>query len=143
MTADPDAAARRLAAIVNSSDDAIVSKDLNGIVQSWNASAERIFGYTAAEMIGQSILKIIPLERRGEEEQVLSRIRRRHSSGSTWTGRARHSNSDPAKFHKLGKSRHCCGLTPWIRQSSPSRKMQAPSGPSCRARPVREAFKRA
>jgi PAS domain S-box-containing protein len=66
----------RLAAIVESSDDAIVSKDLNGIVVTWNQGAERLFGYTAADMIGQSILRIIPDERRGEEEQVLSRIRR-------------------------------------------------------------------
>ncbi|HTL28522.1 MAG TPA: ATP-binding protein [Tepidisphaeraceae bacterium] len=65
-----------LAAIVTSSDDAIVSKDLNGIVQSWNASAERIFGHTADEMIGQSILKIIPPERSGEETEILNRLRR-------------------------------------------------------------------
>jgi PAS domain S-box-containing protein len=65
----------RLATIVESSDDAIVSKDLNGIVVTWNQGAERLFGYTAAEMIGQSILRIIPDERRGEEIQVLSRIR--------------------------------------------------------------------
>ncbi len=66
----------RLAAIVASSDDAIVSKDLNGIVQSWNEGAERIFGYPAAEMIGQSITKIIPPDRIDEEQQILSKIRR-------------------------------------------------------------------
>ncbi|WP_428940320.1 PAS domain S-box protein [Fontivita pretiosa] len=65
-----------LAAIVASSDDAIVSKDLNGIVRSWNAAAERIFGYSAQEMIGQSILKIIPPERPEEEQQILQRLRR-------------------------------------------------------------------
>jgi PAS domain S-box-containing protein len=70
-----DEAARRLAAIVASSDDAIISKDLNGIVQSWNAAAERMYGYTEAEMIGQSILRIIPIERHGEEEEVLRRLR--------------------------------------------------------------------
>jgi PAS domain S-box-containing protein len=64
-----------LAAIVLSSDDAIVSKDLNGIVQSWNPAAERLFGYTAAEMIGESITKMIPKERRDEETFVLGRIR--------------------------------------------------------------------
>jgi len=74
--AHSDASARRLAAIVTSSDDAIISKDLNGIVQSWNSAAERMFGYAEIEMVGQSILKIIPDERRSEEETVLSKIRR-------------------------------------------------------------------
>jgi PAS domain S-box-containing protein len=64
-----------LAAIVQSSDDAIISKDLNGIVTSWNAGAERVFGYTAAEMIGQPILKLIPEERQDEEVRILTRIR--------------------------------------------------------------------
>ncbi|MCP8885468.1 PAS domain S-box protein, partial [Devosia sp. XJ19-1] len=65
-----------LAALVESSNDAIISKTLDGIVTSWNASAERSFGYTADEMIGQSILKIIPLERHAEEELILECIRR-------------------------------------------------------------------
>ncbi len=65
-----------LAALVESSSDAIISKTLNGIVTSWNSSAERTFGYTADEMIGQSILKIIPPERHDEEELILGRIRR-------------------------------------------------------------------
>lgn len=66
---------RHLARIVDSSDDAIVSKDLNSIVTSWNAGAERIFGYTAEEMIGQSIRKIIPDDRQSEEDFVLGRVR--------------------------------------------------------------------
>ena len=66
--------ALRLAAIVASSDDAIVSKDLNSIVQSWNAGAERIFGYTAAEAIGRHISLIIPEDRIDEETHVISRI---------------------------------------------------------------------
>ncbi len=65
----------RLAAIVSSSDDAIISKDLNGIVQTWNRGAERIFGYTTEEAVGQSITMIIPHERLDEETHVLSRIR--------------------------------------------------------------------
>lgn len=72
-----DADARgRLAAIVESSVDAIVGKDLNGIVHSWNRSAERLFGYSAAEMIGRSITTIIPADRQDEERMILGRIGR-------------------------------------------------------------------
>jgi PAS domain S-box-containing protein len=67
--------ARRLAAIVASSDDAIVGKDLNSIITSWNLGAERIFGYTADEMIGTSIMRLIPPNRQEEEREILSRIR--------------------------------------------------------------------
>ena len=74
-----DRDARRLAAIVESSDDAIVSKDLNGVVMSWNRAAQRIFGYTPEEMIGQSIRVLIPPDLLSEEEEVLARIRRGQS----------------------------------------------------------------
>ena len=70
--ADPSA---RLAAIVASSDDAIISKDLNGDITSWNAAAERMFGYTAAEAVGQHITLIIPQDRRAEEDYVIGQIR--------------------------------------------------------------------
>ena len=64
-----------LAAIIDSSSDAIVSKDLDGIVQSWNRAAERMFGWTAEEMIGQSIRRLIPADRQQEEDSILSRVR--------------------------------------------------------------------
>ncbi len=69
----------RLAALVESSEDAIVSKDLNGIVTSWNPAAQRLFGFTAEEMIGQPILKIIPPELYGDETRILATIGRGES----------------------------------------------------------------
>ncbi|HVU16928.1 MAG TPA: PAS domain S-box protein [Candidatus Didemnitutus sp.] len=65
-----------LVAIVNSSDDAIIGKTLDGIITTWNAGAERIFGYAAAEIIGQPMMRLIPPDRAAEEPQILSRIAR-------------------------------------------------------------------
>jgi len=65
-----------LAAIVGSSDDAIISKTLEGFITSWNKSAERILGYTRDEMLGQHITKIIPIDRRDEETEIIERIKR-------------------------------------------------------------------
>ena len=70
-----ETARARLAAIIESSDDAIVSKDLNGIVQSWNRGAETIFGYLAEEMIGRPIAVLFPPERLHEEDMILGRLR--------------------------------------------------------------------
>ena len=67
---------QRLASIVEFSDDAIVSKDLDGIIKTWNLGAERLFGYTAEEVIGKSITLLIPMDRRDEECDILSRLRR-------------------------------------------------------------------
>lgn len=72
-------ASQRLAAIVESSDDAIVSKNLNGIVTSWNPSAEKMFGFTAQEMIGRPITTIIPPELRDDEARILATIARGES----------------------------------------------------------------
>ena len=66
--------AGELAAIVASSDDAILSKRLDGTIRSWNAAAERLYGYTAEEAIGQSVMLIVPEERRGEVDEILRRI---------------------------------------------------------------------
>jgi PAS domain S-box-containing protein len=71
-----EAVRARLAAIIESSDDVIMSKTLEGTITSWNHAAERLFGWTAAEAIGQSIMLIVPEDRRAEEETVLARIRR-------------------------------------------------------------------
>lgn len=65
-----------LAAIVESSDDAIISKDLNGVIMTWNNGAERLFGYTAKEAIGQPVTMLIPPDRLDEEPEILRRIRR-------------------------------------------------------------------
>jgi PAS domain S-box-containing protein len=65
----------RLAAVVEFSDDAIVTKTLDGVITTWNTSAERLFGYAAEEMIGQSIARLIPEDRLGEERDILRRLR--------------------------------------------------------------------
>jgi PAS domain S-box-containing protein len=93
VTATANFTAARLAAIVASSDDAIVSKNLDGVIQTWNAAAERMFGYTPEEAIGCHISLIIPKDRLSEEDHVLKQVRagigvahyetvRRHKDGS-------------------------------------------------------------
>ena len=65
-----------MAAVVESSDDAIVTKSLDGTIRTWNKAAERMFGYTAEEVIGQSILILIPYDREDEESKILERLRK-------------------------------------------------------------------
>src|SRR5438445_749886 len=74
--AEAEKAQRRLAAIIESSEDAIASKDLNGIITSWNNSAERLLGYTAEEIVGQPVMRIIASELHHDEHMILSKIRR-------------------------------------------------------------------
>lgn len=71
-----DKAIGLLASIVDSSDDTIISKTLDGVITTWNAGAERLFGYTAKEAVGQHMSLIIPLDRRDEEERILARLSR-------------------------------------------------------------------
>ena len=73
----------RLAAIIESSDDAIVSKTLEGVIKTWNKGAERIFGWKAEEVIGKPITIIMPEDRLGEEPDILARMRRGASESIT------------------------------------------------------------
>jgi len=82
-------AAAHLAAIIASADDAIASKTLDGVITSWNAAAERMFGYTADEAIGQSITIVIPPERLHEETDIIARLRRGETIGHFETERRR------------------------------------------------------
>ena len=89
-------AAGHLAAIVRSSDDAIISKDLAGTVTSWNQAAERLFGYRADEMIGQPVMKLLPDDRKDEERRILEKISRGETIETYETIRCR---KDGTQFH--------------------------------------------
>src|SRR5437773_10244347 len=78
-----------LAAIVESSDDAIIGKTLDSVIRTWNGGAERIFGYTAREIVGQSILVLIPPELHGEEQIIIERLSRNERSPYYETTRVR------------------------------------------------------
>jgi PAS domain S-box-containing protein len=84
-----DEARRRLAAIVESSEDAIIGKDIRGIITSWNAGAEKVFGYSEAEMVGQSISRLLPEDRLQEEREILACISRGGTVEHTETVRKR------------------------------------------------------
>jgi PAS domain S-box-containing protein len=87
-------AAQRLASIVATSDDAIVSKTLNGLILSWNRGAERLFGYSSEEAVGKSITMVIPTDRQHEESRILERIRRGERMESYETVRRRKDGSE-------------------------------------------------
>ena len=76
ITGAPAEKMAMLAAIIDSSDDAIVSKNLNGIITSWNKGAENIFGFSEQEAIGEHISLIIPQERLSEEEMIINKLKR-------------------------------------------------------------------
>lgn len=82
-----------LAAIVSSSEDAILSKDLDGIVTSWNKEAERLYGYSAQEMVGQSVARLFPSDRKAELTQIMEQIRRGERVGTYETTRLRKDGS--------------------------------------------------
>jgi two-component system sensor histidine kinase VicK len=93
MHAESDEARRQLAAIVESSDDAIISKDLDGTIKTWNHGAERLFGYAAHEIIGRSVLTLIPDDRKDEEPAIVARLRRGERVGHYETLRRRKDGS--------------------------------------------------
>src|ERR1041384_6795696 len=76
MFSEHEQSAAELAAIVESSEDAIISKDLEGCIRTWNAGAERVYGYTPAEAIGKPMTMLLPPERQDEETDILQRLRR-------------------------------------------------------------------
>ncbi len=90
---EKEASLRHLAAIIESSQDAIISKDIHGTITSWNKAAESIFGYTPQEMIGKSILTLIPSDRRDEEREILRRIQQGEKINSYETVRRRKDGS--------------------------------------------------
>jgi PAS domain S-box-containing protein len=114
-------AAQRLAAIVESSNDAIVGMNLDGVITSWNRAAERMFGYSAAEAIGQSITLIIPPDRRDEETLVLARVRagesveietlRQHKDGTSVPISLMVSPVKDARGHIVGASKIARDIT--------------------------------
>jgi PAS domain S-box-containing protein len=112
-----DIHAQQLASIVETSNDAIVSKDLNGIITSWNGGAERLFGYTVAEVLGKPVTLLIPPDRRAEEPEILERIRRGERVGCrqsgagafpTTTWRAHHSRWSRPSVVGLEQGSHDC-----------------------------------
>lgn len=113
-----DAGDNRFAQIVKSADDAIISKDLNGMVKTWNDGASRMFGYSADEMIGHSIRRIIPADLHYEEDAILEKIRtgqhiehyetrRRRKSGEEFIASIRISPVKNSRGKILGASKDC------------------------------------
>ena len=128
-------ALQRLAAIVEHCNDAVIGKSLDGIIMSWNAAAERLYGYTAEEAIGQSISLIVPADRQAELDQMTERLKhgepvrpletvrvRKDGSASIFRSRSRRSRTPTAKWSALPKSRETSAT---------------PSGPGMRSKATR------
>jgi two-component system sensor kinase FixL len=135
-SSQPDADRSRLAAIVDSSDDAIISKDLDGVVTSWNYAAERLFGYTSVEMIGRPIITIFPPDRVSEEAAILARIGRGERVNRYETVRRHRDGRDihvsliispikDANGRIIGASKIIQDLTEWQSQERRIRGLQA------------------
>ena len=101
----------RLAAIVDSSDDAIISKTLDGTITAWNRGAEKVFGYPAAEIVGKSMLMLLPPERLNEEFDILARIRRGESVEHFETVRVRKDGTNIDVSVTLSPIRDANGVT--------------------------------
>jgi PAS domain S-box-containing protein len=127
-----------LAAIIDSSDDAIVSKTLDGIITSWNRGAEKLFGYTANEALGQPIFLIIPENRIAEEHDVLARLRRGEKIDHFETVRRRKDGRDVHISLTVSPIRDAPGTHRWRVQSG-ARYQRART----RARAARAAARRA
>src|SRR3546814_2852075 len=105
-----DEIAQRLAAIVESSDDAILAKDLDGTITSWNRGAERLFGYRAAEIVGKSVMLLLPDDRQDDEAPILARLRRGE--------RVRHYETVRRRKDGSRSEEHTAELQSLLRQSS-------------------------
>ena len=107
----------RLAAIVNSSFDAIISKDLNSVITSWNGAAQRMFGYSAEEAVGQSVLMLIPDHLRDEEADIIGRVRNGELVASYETIRRRKDGGIIAVSLTVSPIRNASGKSSGLRRS--------------------------
>ncbi|MEX3313924.1 PAS domain S-box protein [Sulfitobacter sp. PS-8MA] len=98
-----------LASIIENSDDAIITKNLDGIIQTWNRGATHLFGYSAAEAIGQPILMLIPSDRRNEEDEIMARLRRGERIQQFETIRRRKDGSEVPISLTISPVRNACG----------------------------------
>ncbi|WP_177320095.1 PAS domain-containing hybrid sensor histidine kinase/response regulator [Actinoplanes philippinensis] len=128
----------QLAAIIDASTDAIVSKDLNGLILTWNPGAERLYGYTAAEMIGRDVTVLLPADRPAEERNMLARVRRGELIRHHETQRVRHDGQTIYVSLSMGPLRDPAGVI--IGASTISHDITAAVEAEQRLRQEREQF---